>query len=88
MKYKVTNNVEMLNEEFNLEEYNMTNDDYVNDYIDAESEEEAIHTAMDYLSEQIQNNGFDVKVTRVTGAKDADEFIKKYGAEAFGKKME
>lgn len=62
MKYKVTNNVEMLNEEFNLEEYNMTNDDYVNDYIDAESEEEAIHTAMDYLSEQIQNNGFDVKV--------------------------
>ena len=38
MKYKVTNNVEMLNEEFNLEEYNMTNDDYVNDYIDAESE--------------------------------------------------
>ncbi len=31
------------------------------------------------------NNGFDVKVTRVTGAKDADEFIKKYGAEAFGK---
>ena len=28
MKYKVTNNVEMLNEEFNLEEYNMTNDDY------------------------------------------------------------
>lgn len=29
MKYKVTNNVEMLNEEFNLEEYNMTNDDYV-----------------------------------------------------------
>ena len=62
MKYKVTNNVEMLNEEFNLEEYNMTNDDYVNDYIDAESEEEAIRTAMDYLSEQIQNNGFDVKV--------------------------
>ena len=31
------------------------------------------------------NSGFDVKVTRVTGAKDADEFIKKYGAEAFGK---
>ena len=31
MKYKVTNNVEMLNEEFNLEAYNMTNDDYVND---------------------------------------------------------
>ena len=46
MKYKVTNNVEMLNEEFNLEEYNMTNDDYVNDYIDAESEEEAIHTVI------------------------------------------
>ena len=66
MKYKVTNNVEMLNEEFNLEEYNMTNDDYVNDYIDAESEEEAIHTAMDYLSEQIQNNGFDVKVIKMT----------------------
>ena len=64
MKYKVTNNVEMLNEEFNLEEYNMTNDDYVNDYIDAESEEEAIRTAMDYLSEQIQNNGFDVDVNK------------------------
>lgn len=31
------------------------------------------------------NNGFDVKVTQVKGAKDADEFIKKYGAEAFGK---
>lgn len=31
------------------------------------------------------NNGFDVKVTQVNGAKDADEFIKKYGAEAFGK---
>ena len=37
MKYKVTNKIEMLNEEFDLEEYNMTNDDYVNDYIDAES---------------------------------------------------
>ena len=46
------------------EEYNMTNDDYVNDYIDAESEEEAIRTAMDYLSEQIQNNGFDVDVNK------------------------
>lgn len=54
MKYKVTNKIEMLNEEFDLEEYNMTNDDYVNDYIDAESEEEAIRTAMDYLSEQIK----------------------------------
>ena len=32
MKYKVTNKIEMLNEEFDLEEYNMTNDDYVNDY--------------------------------------------------------
>ena len=39
-------------------------DDYVNDYIDAESEEEAIRTAMDYLSEQIQNNGFDVDVNK------------------------
>lgn len=29
--------------------------------------------------------GFDVKVTQVTGAKDADEFIKKYGRDAFGK---
>ena len=26
MKYKVTNKIEMLNEEFDLEEYNMTND--------------------------------------------------------------
>lgn len=31
------------------------------------------------------NNGFEVMVTQVTGAKDADEFIKKYGADAFGK---
>ena len=31
------------------------------------------------------NNGFEVRVTQVTGAKDADEFIKKYGSEAFGK---
>ena len=30
-------------------------------------------------------NGFEVKVTQVTGAKDADEFIKKYGVEEFGK---
>lgn len=30
-------------------------------------------------------SGFDVKVTQVTGAKDADEFIKKYGPEEFGK---
>lgn len=29
--------------------------------------------------------GFDVKVTQVTGAKDAGEFIKKYGRDAFGK---
>ena len=64
MKYKVTNKIEMLNEEFDLEEYNMTNDDYVNDYIDAESEEEAIRTAMDYLSEQIQNNGFEVEFNK------------------------
>ncbi len=31
------------------------------------------------------NNGFGVKVCRVSGAKDADEFIKKYGSEAFGR---
>lgn len=31
------------------------------------------------------NGGFDVKVTQVTGAKDADEFIKKYGPEEFSK---
>ena len=29
--------------------------------------------------------GFDVRVTQVTGAKDADEFIKKYGRDAFGR---
>lgn len=31
------------------------------------------------------NNGFEVMVTQVTGAKDADEFIKKCGSDAFGK---
>jgi len=31
------------------------------------------------------NNGFEVMVTQVNGAKDADEFIKKNGSEAFGK---
>lgn len=31
------------------------------------------------------NNGFEVMVMQVTGAKDADEFIKKYGSDAFGK---
>ncbi len=33
----------------------------------------------------LSEGGFNVKVARVTGAKDADEFIKKYGAEAFGR---
>ncbi len=31
------------------------------------------------------NGGFEVKVTQVTGAKDADEFLKKYGPEEFSK---
>ncbi|MEA4971667.1 MAG: DNA primase [Candidatus Metalachnospira sp.] len=31
------------------------------------------------------NNGFEVMATQVYGAKDADEFIKKYGSDAFGK---
>ena len=31
------------------------------------------------------NNGFDVMVAQVTGAKDADEFLKKSGSDAFGR---
>ena len=61
-KYTVTNNIEKLNEEFDLEKYNMTNDNYVADYVSAESEEEAIQVAMDYLAEQIQDNSFEVEV--------------------------
>ncbi|MBO4217149.1 MAG: DNA primase [Clostridia bacterium] len=35
--------------------------------------------------ELLTEAGLDVTVLRMTGAKDPDEFIKKYGAEAFGK---
>ena len=54
MKYKVTNNVEMLNEEFNLEEYNMTNDDYGNDYIDDLLIQEKYDQATAFIHSQLK----------------------------------
>lgn len=57
-KYNITNMVEKIEQIRGIEPKENTDENFVGDYIMADNEEEAIELAIDFLSEQIVQNGY------------------------------
>lgn len=58
-KFIIENAVQNANQYIGVEPYNfMDKDNYIGDYVEAETAEEAIDFALDYLVELIVGNGF------------------------------
>lgn len=60
-KYLIENAIQNANQYAGIEPYNsMDKDNYIGDYVEANTSEEAIGFAIDYLVELIVGNGFKV----------------------------